>query len=165
MADEISYPDPVQPGNIGNSLGSAVVRQRGLPPDPTPAFDPTPPKDVIQPDAETKVTRQQGVGFFAVDGTFFAEGPADDGVVFVDGPMAARANQMRPTAPAPLAPSDLPMPPPQAFASDEGAIDPRDASSGPHIIGKLPVIKKRAITPIVLPTPKVRRVKAKAGAK
>jgi hypothetical protein len=60
---------------------------------------------------------------------------------------------------------------PSAFAviaSDDGAHDPRDkGDKGPMVFtaDALPVVKKRAIVPVVLPTPERRRVKAKAAPK
>ena len=62
--------------------------------------------------------------------------------------------------------SDAPGMPPVAgvIASDEGAHDPRDRSKGPQILkaDKLPVIVKRAVVPLVLPT-KVRRTSRRAA--
>jgi hypothetical protein len=58
---------------------------------------------------------------------------------------------------------------PTAFgviASDDGGGDPRDmGDKGPMVFSadQLPVVKKRPVTALVLPTPKVRRVKAKVG--
>jgi hypothetical protein len=55
------------------------------------------------------------------------------------------------------------------IASDQPGdhADPRDKSTRAQVFGadQLPVIKKAPIVPVVLPTPKVRRVRAKAAPK
>jgi len=199
MSDDFVLPEVVQPGNVGDGLGSLVTRQGGLPPDPTPVTDPVVLPAIIQPGDGTEVRRNVGIGFYGTDGTFYTEGPVQDGTIYVDGPMSAQ--QLPPPG---IARTNQPMPPRDAFiapaiqqpdraairamaeamgfvvseapagapvvgvvASDQpgDAYDPRDRSSGPQVISALPVIAKRPVVPLVLPTPKVRRVKAKAAPK
>ena len=188
----VTQPGPY--GHITDGLGSPVTRQVGLPPDQVPVTDPVVLPAIIQPDAETKVTRNLGSGpQFYAGATLYADRPAD-GTIYVDGDLA---DLMAPG----LARTNLPGPPPSSFgdmpvaqqreaikaqaeamgfvvsdapttgvvASDQpgDAHDPRDPHSKPQVLNAsaLPVVKKRAIVPVVLPTPETRRVKAKAAPK
>jgi hypothetical protein len=162
---EPTYPDPIQGGN------EAVTRQVGLPPSQDVGFDRTPDKPVIQGSHEIFTSRNIGLGQrFLADGTLLADAPAPGTTYFADVPVIAVGEANQP--PAPAAAGAPPSVPPLVGVmqsdqpDDRGAgADPRDASVGPQVISadKLPVIKKAPIVPVVLPTPKVRRVRAKKG--
>jgi hypothetical protein len=148
-----------QPGNVGDGLGSAVVRQRGIEPEPMATADPTPLKEIVQPapvgdSLGSPVIRNLGNGAeqYGNDGVLYADRPAKDGTVYVDGvyyagglPLSAGpASPRQVKQDTPLNATDEPVPGRPVFAADEGAHDPRDKSTGPVTITPEQVAQARA---------------------
>lgn len=132
--DDFAYPDPVQVD------GMIVTRQRGIDPARVELPDRTPPQPIVQGDPEVIATRQTGNGAqrFLGDGTLVADSRAEDNTLYVDTPTIASGGPNQPPGiariTAPLMPSDVPMPPPPSFASDDGGTDPRAVPTAPRVI-------------------------------
>jgi hypothetical protein len=90
------HPDPIQGGE------EKVTRIVGLDPSRQQlATDPQPPKEIIQGDPEIVAYRNPGLrsARFGLDGTYYADSVAEDGVLYADGPMTATGDANPPPAP------------------------------------------------------------------